>query len=56
MSHPSCDPPVFKLLDLRAEVSGFFTVLADLAFVFFNLLTLRLQLADEVVLDYRESR
>lgn len=55
MSHPSHDPPGFKLLDLRAEVSSFFTVLADLAFIIFYLLALCLQLVDEVVLDDRES-
>lgn len=55
LKYPSSDPPRFELLDLRAEVSSFFTVLADFAFVVLDLLTLSLQLVDEVVLYDGES-
>lgn len=47
--------PCFKVLDLRAEVSSFYSVLADFAFIIFYLLTLPLQLVNKVVLDDRES-
>lgn len=47
--------PCFKVLDLRAEVSSFHSVLADFAFIVFYLLTLPLQLVNKVVLDDRES-
>lgn len=54
-SGPSCDPPRFELLDLRAEVSSFLAILADFAFIVLYLLALPLQLVDEVVFDDGES-
>lgn len=43
--------PGFEVLDLRAQESCFFPVLADLSLIFLNLLALPLQLVDKVVLD-----
>lgn len=48
-------PPRFQLLDLGAEVSSFFAVLADFAFIVLYLLALPLQLVDEVVFDDGQS-
>lgn len=50
------DPPGLEVLDLGAEKSGFFAVLADLPLIFLNLLALPLQLVDEVVLDDGQGR
>lgn len=43
--------PCFEVLDLRAEVSSFHSVLGDFAFIIFYLLALSLQLVNKVVLD-----
>lgn len=49
------DSPGFELLDFRAEVSSFFTILADFALILLDLLALPLELVDEIVLDDGES-
>lgn len=43
--------PCFEVLDLRAEVSSFHSVLGDFAFIIFYLLALSLQLVNKVVLN-----
>lgn len=47
----SPDTPCFEVLDLRAEVSSFHSVLGDFALVVFDLLALSLQLVNKVVLN-----
>lgn len=50
-SHLFPHTPGFEVLDLRAEVSGFHSVLGDFAFIIFYLLALSLQLVNKVVLN-----
>lgn len=49
------DSPCLQLLDFRAEMRRFLTVLTNFTLVIFYLLALSLQLIDEVVFDNRQS-